>query len=58
MSSGWISEILRAKIRTQAGDQCGYCRSLQKYVLGLLEIEHIIPKAKGGTDDEDNLIGF
>ncbi len=46
MSSGWISEIPREKIRTQAGEQCGYCRSLQKYVLGILEIEHIIPKAK------------
>lgn len=32
-----------------------YCRSLQKYVLGILEIEHIIPRAAGGTDDEDNL---
>ncbi|MDF5714190.1 MAG: HNH endonuclease [Rhizonema sp. NSF051] len=50
-----MSETLREKIRGQAGDQCGYCRSLQKYVLGLLEIEHIIPKAKGGTDDQDNL---
>ena len=55
MSSVWISEALREKIRIQAGAQCGYCRSLQKYVLGLLEIEHIIPKAKGGTDDEENL---
>jgi HNH endonuclease len=55
MSSGWISETLREKIRVQASEQCGYCRSLQMYVLGLLEIEHIIPKAKGGTDDEDNL---
>lgn len=55
MSSGSISETLKAKIRTSAGDRCGYCRSLQMYVLGLLEIEHIIPKAKGGTDDEDNL---
>ena len=24
-------------------------------MLGILEIEHIIPKAAGGTDDEDNL---
>jgi len=55
VSSGWISETLRERIRAQAGEQCGYCRSLQKYILGLLEIEHIIPKAKGGTDDEDNL---
>jgi 5-methylcytosine-specific restriction endonuclease McrA len=28
---------------------------MQKYVLGVLEIEHIIPKATGGSDDEDNL---
>ena len=31
------------------------CRSLQKYVLGILEIEHIIPKAAGGSDNEENL---
>jgi hypothetical protein len=29
--------------------------SPQWLVLGLLEIEHIIPKAEGGSDDEDNL---
>jgi len=34
MSSGSISETLKAKIRTSAGDRCGYCRSLQMYVLG------------------------
>lgn len=50
-----ISEELRAKIRTEANNQCGYCQSLQKYVLGILEIEHIIPKALGGSDDEENL---
>ncbi len=55
MSSSSISETLKAKIRTQADNRCGYCLSLQMYVLGLLEIEHIIPKAKGGSDDEDNL---
>lgn len=55
MSSSSISETLKAKIRASAGNKCGYCRSLQMYVLGMLEIEHIIPKAKGGTDDEENL---
>ncbi|AFZ58974.1 HNH endonuclease [Anabaena cylindrica FACHB-243] len=55
MSSSQISEEVRVRVRTQANHQCGYCRSLQKYVLGILEIEHIIPKAKGGTDDEENL---
>ncbi len=46
-----ISEELRAQIRIQANHQCGYCLSLQKYVLGILEIEHIIPRAAGSTDD-------
>ncbi|MDJ0736019.1 MAG: HNH endonuclease signature motif containing protein [Nostocaceae cyanobacterium] len=55
MSSSSIPETLKAKIRTQADNRCGYCLSLQMYVLKLLEVEHIIPKAKGGSDDEDNL---
>ncbi|MDM9385435.1 HNH endonuclease signature motif containing protein [Chlorogloeopsis sp. ULAP01] len=55
MSSSQISEEVRTRIRTQAKNQCGYCCSLQKYVLGILEIDHIIPKAVGGTDDEENL---
>ncbi len=50
-----ISDEIRDRVRAQAGDRCGYCRSLQKYVLGILEIDHLIPTAKGGTDDEDNL---
>ncbi|MEO1403306.1 MAG: HNH endonuclease signature motif containing protein [Cyanobacteria bacterium J06635_1] len=50
-----ISKEVRERVRAQANNQCGYCRSLQKYILGILEIEHIIPKAIGGTDDEENL---
>jgi 5-methylcytosine-specific restriction endonuclease McrA len=53
--SRYISEEVKARVRKEAKEQCGYCRSLQKYVLGILEIEHIIPQALGGTDDEDNL---
>ncbi|MDF2387929.1 HNH endonuclease [Nostoc ellipsosporum NOK] len=55
MSSSQISEEVRARVRALANNQCGYCRSLQKYVLGILEIDHIIPKALGGSDDEENL---
>ncbi|MEG3845140.1 HNH endonuclease signature motif containing protein [Microcoleus sp. herbarium14] len=50
-----ISEQVKTRIRAQAQNRCGYCRSLQMYVLGILEIDHIIPKAVGGTDDEENL---
>jgi hypothetical protein len=50
-----VSKRLRERIRRQADDRCGYCLSPQKLVLGQLEIEHLIPRALGGKDDEDNL---
>jgi hypothetical protein len=50
-----ISNSLRDRIRLQAQNRCGYCLAHQRYVLGWLEIEHIIPTAHGGTDEEDNL---
>lgn len=50
-----ISDEVRARVRDQAGDRCGYCHSPQKYVLGQLEIDHIIPQARGGTDEVNNL---
>ncbi|HBE20003.1 MAG TPA: HNH endonuclease [Cyanobacteria bacterium UBA11149] len=50
-----ISEELRARVRAKYGNCCSYCQSLQKYILGILEIDHIIPKAAGGNDDEKNL---
>ena len=37
------------------GERCGYCLSPQRLVMGRLEIEHIIPRALGGGDDESNL---
>jgi hypothetical protein len=40
-----ISEQVRARVRAQAQNRCGYCRSLQMYVLGILEIDHIIPNS-------------
>jgi 5-methylcytosine-specific restriction endonuclease McrA len=50
-----ISQEVRDRIREQASNQCGYCRSLQKYVLGVLEIDYLVPRTIGGTDNEDNL---
>lgn len=55
MSSSRIPEQVRARVRQQARDRCGYCQSQQQYVLGTLEIDHIIPQSRGGTDDEENL---
>ena len=52
---GKVSETLQAKIRAQAKNRCGYCLTRQEYVPWILEIEHIIPKSRGGTDNEENL---
>ncbi len=53
--SQYIPQAVQEHIRSQAKNQCGYCKSAQKYVLGQLEIDHIIPTAKGGSDDKENL---
>jgi hypothetical protein len=50
-----IPKAVQRRVRAQARNRCGYCLSLQKYILGILEIEHIQPEALGGTDDEENL---
>lgn len=55
MTSGTISDALRARVRAQAGNRCGYCLARQEYVPWTLEIDHIVPKSKGGTNDEENL---
>ena len=46
---------VRARVREQADNRCGYCLSPQHLVLGPLEIEHIVPRGKGGVDAESNL---
>ena len=55
MTPNAISEDLRARVRTQAKNRCCYCQARQEHVPWVLEIEHIVPKSKGGTDDEENL---
>jgi hypothetical protein len=43
------------RVREAAQNRCGYCQSPQHLVMARLEIEHIIPLAQGGSDDESNL---
>jgi HNH endonuclease len=50
-----LSEDVRKLVRQQAKDSCEYCLSHQRYILGRLQIDHIQPVAKGGSDFEDNL---
>ena len=55
MRSPPLSAAVRARVRAAARNRCGYCQSSQRYVLGMLEIDHLNPKARGGTDAEANL---
>jgi len=43
------------RVRQAAGNRCGHCLSPQHLVMARLEIAHIIPLARGGSDDEPNL---
>jgi hypothetical protein len=46
---------LRERLLVQAGYRCGYCRSSQQIMGIRLILDHLIPRARGGTDDEGNL---
>jgi 5-methylcytosine-specific restriction endonuclease McrA len=55
MSPTDIPESVRVPVREAAQSRCGYCLSPQQYVMAKLEVEHLIPRAQGGSDDESNL---
>ena len=50
-----IAEDTRQRVRERANNRCEYCLSHQDYVMGRLQIDHVQPFAKGGSDYEDNL---
>ena len=43
------------RVRQAARNRCGYCLSPQHLVMARLEIEHILPLTRGGSDDDTNL---
>lgn len=55
MSSSHIPAARRQRVAETARFRCGYCLTSQRITGPLLEIDHIIPEARGGTSDEDNL---
>jgi hypothetical protein len=55
MARAYISLEVGNRVRTLAKNRCGYCLSPQHLVMAKLEIEHIIPLAKGGGNEEENL---
>jgi HNH endonuclease len=55
MARAFISAAIERRVRAIAGNRCGYCLSPQHLVMARLEMEHIIPLAKGGSDAEATL---
>ncbi len=50
-----VSEDVHQLVRERAGNRCEYCLCHQNYVMGRLQIDHVCPIVKGGSDTEDNL---
>jgi len=52
---GRVSRRLRERVARTAGYCCGYCRTPERIAGFRLNIEHIIPEARGGQSVEENL---
>jgi hypothetical protein len=50
-----ISADVESRVRAAAMNRCGYCLSPQRLLPWELEIEHLKPVARGGTNEEENL---
>lgn len=50
-----ISAAIRRNVAESTRHRCGYCLTSQRIVGPLLEIDHIVPEACGGSSDETNL---
>jgi hypothetical protein len=55
MSRTFISDALRRRVAETARFRCGYGLTSQRIIGPLLEIEHLVPEARGGTSEEENL---
>jgi hypothetical protein len=50
-----MKEAVKSQVRARAEDCCEYCRMQAEYSHDPFSIEHIVPVAKGGSDEPDNL---
>ncbi len=55
MARAYIPVEIERRVRVSAKNRCGYYLSPQHLVMARLEIEHIIPLSKQGSNDESNL---
>ena len=51
----YVPVELARRVREAAGNRCGYCLGPQHLVLGRLQVEHLLPRSRGGQTEEANL---
>lgn len=49
-----LSKKLRFEVMKRDAFMCGYCGKSAPHVV--LEVDHVVPRASGGSDDPDNLV--
>lgn len=50
-----ISPAIRDLVRQRAGGKCEYCHVLERWQYVPFTVDHVVPIAKGGSDDPNNL---
>ncbi|HLG14894.1 MAG TPA: HNH endonuclease [Blastocatellia bacterium] len=50
-----IPQKLRTRVVQAAQDRCEYCQTRQEMTLATFHLDHIIPQAKGGATEFENL---
>lgn len=55
MSPDSVPVGLRRRVADQARHRCGYCLTQERVIGVPMEIDHLVPRALGGSTTEDNL---
>jgi len=50
-----LSPLLRRRVQQRGQRLCEYCRSCMDYTGHAFTVDHVLPTARGGTDDFNNL---
>lgn len=55
MSGRYISTKVKKTVRQRAKERCEYCQSWMHNAIHTFNIDHVVPVAKGGKNEVDNL---
>lgn len=50
-----MDAALREMVRKRGGNRCEYCHLRQEHSPFVLQVEHVVSRKHGGTDDPSNL---